>query len=268
MSKRRAFSTKIIRSDAFLEMPLSSQALYFHLLADTDDDGFVDSPKGVLRTTGAAEDDLKLLIAKRFVIAFESGVVVIRHFKAMNTLQNDRYQATVYRNEFNLLKITHDRSYQEFGKVENVEILTPFPECIQNVSTLDTEWKHNITEHNITKHNITKHNKKEIIAPTSSEVEPAIFQIPLSSQKENPKSYGVTQADIDYYAELYPAVDVSAEIRKMIGWCDANPSRRKTARGIKAFIATWLSKEQDKGGRLKGASQTPDGDAWFIGGAK
>jgi hypothetical protein len=92
------FSSQIVSSDDFLEMPLTSQALYFHLGMTSDDDGFV-SPRKVLRMTGVGQDDLKVLIAKGFVIPFESGVIVITHWKQNNYLRNDRYTPTIYKAE-------------------------------------------------------------------------------------------------------------------------------------------------------------------------
>ena len=87
MAEKRMFTQKIIDSDAFLDMPLSTQALYFHLNMRADDDGFINNPKRIQRTIGASDDDLKLLIAKRFVICFENGVIVIKHWKMHNTLR-------------------------------------------------------------------------------------------------------------------------------------------------------------------------------------
>lgn len=96
------FSSQIVTSDEFLEMPLTSQALYFHLGMSADDDGFV-SPRKILRMTGAGEDDLKVLMSKRFVIPFNSGVIVITHWKQNNYLRNDRYTPTIYKDEMNRL---------------------------------------------------------------------------------------------------------------------------------------------------------------------
>ena len=98
MAQRRMFSSQIVNSDDFLEMPLTSQALYFHLGMSADDDGFV-SPRKILRMTGAGQDDLKVLMAKNFVIPFESGVIVITHWKQNNYLRNDRYTPTIYKAE-------------------------------------------------------------------------------------------------------------------------------------------------------------------------
>lgn len=111
MAKRRMFSQQITESDSFLEMPLSTQALYFHLSLNADDDGFVNSPKRVQRVIGANDDDLKLLIAKRFVIAFDSGVVVIKHWKINNFIRSDRYTPTVYAEEMAQLHEKGNRAY-------------------------------------------------------------------------------------------------------------------------------------------------------------
>ena len=92
MAERRMFAKTIIDSDAFLDMPATSQLLYFHLAMRADDDGFVNSPKKILRVIGCGEDDLKLLFAKKFLIPFDSGVVVIKHWKIHNYIQKDRYK--------------------------------------------------------------------------------------------------------------------------------------------------------------------------------
>ena len=86
------FTQKITESDAFLEMPMSSQALYFHLCMNADDDGFVKNPKSIQRTVGCNDDDLKLLIAKRFILPFDTGVIVIKHWRMHNLLRKDRYK--------------------------------------------------------------------------------------------------------------------------------------------------------------------------------
>ena len=111
MAKRRMFSQQITESDSFLDMPLSAQALYFHLGMSADDDGFVNSPKRIQRVIGANDDDLKLLIAKHFVIAFESGVVVIKHWKINNFIRTDRYTPTVYADEMAMLYEKDNRAY-------------------------------------------------------------------------------------------------------------------------------------------------------------
>ena len=113
MAERRMFAKTIIDSDAFIDMPLSTQALYFHLSMRADDDGFINDPKKIRRMIGASEDDLKLLIMKRFIIPFESGIVVIKHWKIHNYIRNDRYKPTVYHEEKALLECKENGAYTE-----------------------------------------------------------------------------------------------------------------------------------------------------------
>lgn len=113
MAEKRMFTQKIIDSDAFLDMPLSTQALYFHLNMRADDDGFVNNPKRIQRSIGASDDDLKLLLAKRFIIGFENGVIVIKHWRMHNTLRKDRYNPTQYQDELAMLEIKDNNAYTE-----------------------------------------------------------------------------------------------------------------------------------------------------------
>lgn len=121
------FAKTIIGSDAFIDMPLTTQALYFHLGMMADDDGFINSPKKIQRMIGASDDDLKMLIANNFLIPFDTGVVVIKHWKMHNYIQKDRYKPTVYKEERELLYIKNNGAY------------TLDTECIQDVSKVDTQ---------------------------------------------------------------------------------------------------------------------------------
>lgn len=111
MAERRMFAKTIIDSDAFLDMPLSSHALYFHLSMRADDDGFINNPKKIQRMIGASDDDLKLLIAKNFIIPSESGIVVIKHWRIHNYIRNDRYKSTVYEEERAMLDTKENNAY-------------------------------------------------------------------------------------------------------------------------------------------------------------
>lgn len=90
------FAKTIVLSDAFLDMPMSARCLYFTLGMLADDDGFVNAPRSIMRQCGASDDDIKLLIAKKFVLIFDSGVIVIKHWRINNYLQKDRIQPTKY----------------------------------------------------------------------------------------------------------------------------------------------------------------------------
>ncbi len=111
MAEKRMFSKKIIDSDAFLDMALSTQALYFHLSMRADDEGFINNPKKILRMIGASPDELKILNAKRFVLDFDNGIIVIKHWKIHNTIRRDRIKETVHKDEANLLSTKENGAY-------------------------------------------------------------------------------------------------------------------------------------------------------------
>lgn len=134
MAERRMFARSVVESDLFTEMPLSAQALYFHLGMMADDDGFVSNPKGVRRSVGATEDDFKLLLAKRFIVGFQTGVIVIRHWKVSNYIQKDRYKETMCVEEKACLALLPDNSYSDISE-------TGAMPCIHSVSILDTQDK-------------------------------------------------------------------------------------------------------------------------------
>lgn len=113
MAERRMFAKSIVTSDAFMDMPMSTQCLYFHFAMRADDDGFLNNPKTVQRMVGATDDDLKILITKRFIIAFESGVIVIKHWKINNYIRSDRYKKTNYKDELLLLDVKENGAYTE-----------------------------------------------------------------------------------------------------------------------------------------------------------
>ncbi|MFT5872792.1 MAG: hypothetical protein ACI8WT_001729 [Clostridium sp.] len=127
MAQKRMFSLKIIDTDLFLDMPASSQLLYFQLSMRADDDGFVSSPQKIIKIVNCSNDDLKILIAKSFIIPFESGVCVIKHWKIHNYIQKDRYQETLYGREKSSLE-------ENNGTYKLMDT-----ECIQNVPDVDTQ---------------------------------------------------------------------------------------------------------------------------------
>lgn len=115
MAERRMFAKSIVTSDAFLDMPMSARCLYFTLGMFADDDGFVNNPKSITRQIGASEDDMKVLLAKKFVLAFDSGVIVIKHWRINNYLRNDRYHKTNYIEEKETLLIDENGAYTNNG---------------------------------------------------------------------------------------------------------------------------------------------------------
>ena len=231
MAERRMFAKTIIDSDAFLDMPLTSQALYFHLSMRADDDGFINNPKKIQRTVGATADDLNLLILKKFIIPFESGIVVIKHWKIHNYIQSDRYKPTVYQEEKALLSQKSNKTY------------TLDTECIQDVYGLDTQvrlGKDRLGKDRLGK-NIGSEPKND-----SEQAENTIYadvpKIPLSNGEE----WQMPLELYEEYKKIYPAVNLDKEIGQMRIWSLSNPTKKKTKRGITRFVNSWLSREQDK----------------------
>ena len=237
MAERRMFAKTIIDSDSFLDMPLSTQALYFHLSMRADDDGFINNPKKIQRMIGCGDDDLKLLIAKAFLIPFESGIVVIKHWRIHNYIRSDRYKPTVYHDEAEQLTIKNNKAYTLENEGKKLVDTVGIPNDNQ-METQISLGKASLGESNINKDLLPG-------AETASEPdEPIFITLTLNDKTE----YPISCQKVKDYQELYPAVNIEQELRNMKGWINANPAKRKTKRGIDRFINSWLSKEQDKGG--------------------
>lgn len=137
MAERRMMSKKIIDTDNFLDMPQSTQCLYFHLLLRADDDGFIQSPKSIMRITGCKDDDLRLLNAKGFVIGFETGVIVIRHWRIHNYVQSDRYSKSELP-EAKQVELKN-KVYEVVQAPINTDNTYMDTKCIQNGYKMDTQ---------------------------------------------------------------------------------------------------------------------------------
>lgn len=143
MAQRRMFSKRITNTDIFLEMPKSAQALYFHLNMEADDDGFIAKANTIRRMIGASEDDLKILIAKRFIIPFESGVMVITHWRIHNLIRKDTYQPTLYQEEKKMIESDLPNYQKKLPK--NVDgTLTESQQSVNNPLTQDRIGKDRI----------------------------------------------------------------------------------------------------------------------------
>ena len=169
MAERRMFAKSIVTSDAFLDMPMSARCLYFTLGMFADDDGFVNNPKSIIRQIGASEDDMKVLLTKKFVIAFESGVIVIKHWRINNLLRSDRHHATNYTNELATLSTDANGAYTESGIPSDNQVTT-------NCQPSDNQ---RLTENSIGKVSIGKDSIKHIrnqIPPTLEMVQEYCFE--------------------------------------------------------------------------------------------
>ena len=166
------FAKTIIDSDAFLDMPQTTQLLYFHLSMRADDDGFINKPKSIMRTCKCSDDDMKILIAKKFVLPFESGVVVIKHWRIHNYIRNDRYNETKYKEEKAMLCLDENNSYT-FGipsvnQMDTNGIPSDIPTVYQPTYQMDTQYS--IDKDSIVKDSVGKVNTGRFTPPTLDEI--------------------------------------------------------------------------------------------------
>ena len=220
------FAKTIVLSDAFLDMPLSARCLYFTLGMFADDDGFVNSPKGIMRQCGASEDDIKILMSKKFLLAFESGVIVIKHWRINNYLRNDRYQETKYLEEKSELSYDENGAYT-FG-IPNSGIPSIGKDSI---------GKYSIYKEKEISKDISK--KKNFIPPSVEEV------------KEYLLSVG-SKVDAEAFVAFYESKDWMIGKNKMKNW--------------KSAIVTWekrngLKREKVSKKVIK-ADEEPEIDLW------
>lgn len=208
MAERRMFAKTIIDSDAFLDMPLSAQALYFHLNMRADDDGFINNPKRIQRIVGCPDDDLKLLIMKNFVITFDSGIIVIKHWKIHNYIQSDRYKPTVYKDERNSLYLKANKAYSLEPPNDKES------ECIQDVSMMDTQVR-------LGKVRLDKERNKR---------EKKIFSPPSLEEVQNYCLERNNKINAQGFIDFYVSKDWMVGKNKMKDW--------------KAAIRTWENREK------------------------
>ena len=228
------FAKTIIDSDAFLDMPLSTQSLYFHLSMRADDDGFINNPRRIQRMLGCGEDDLKLLMAKRFILSFESGVIVIKHWKIHNYIQKDRYKATMYQEERSELVETSKKSYalksEHFPQIENVDKPTikevgdaMDTECIQDVYGSDTQVR-------LGKDRLGKDNKEiKSEVPSSRKYSDEHLRLAqlLQSNLQNDFSKEMQKVNINKWADIVRLMEerdkLSIEqIEYVLNWLPSN----------------------------------------------
>lgn len=238
MANRRMFSLDVINTDKFLDMPVTAQCLYFHLGMRADDDGFVSNPKQIVRFAACTQGDIKVLIENGFIIPFESGIIVIRHWKQHNYIQSDRYRKTKYLEELQHLKIN-----------QNVYILDT--ENIQAVHEMEAQVRLELGKDRV--RDSIELGDTVCPEPDKPAAEPSGVLLPLNDNS----FYDVPQDKINLWVQAYQAVDVMQELQKMRAWLDSNPTRRKTRRG-----SAVLSIHGFQGNRTaeKGICRTADRD--------
>lgn len=219
------FAKPVINSARFLRMPPTSRLLYYDLGMAADDDGIVEAFT-VIRTTGAAEDDLRVLASKGFVLILNEDLVsYITDWRTNNQLRKDRYTPSVYANL--LANAMSDTQAATIGLPDGNQSATQY-----SIGKLSIGDKKSIDF------------CAEAKTPSAPQTEKAVIYLPLNDKSD----YLISEEQCHEWEGLYPAVDVMQQLRSMRGWLDANPTRRKTRNGIKRFITNWLSKEQNRSG--------------------
>lgn len=258
MAERRMFAKTIIDSDAFLDMPLSTQVLYFHLSMRADDDGFINNPKKIQRMIGAMDDDLKLLIAKNFIIPFESGVVVIKHWKIHNYIQKDRYKQTVYQDEKALLSVKKNKSYTL--EKEPAEI-----ECIHDVYNMDTQDRLELGKDSI---EIDKESNRVTCQQIADLYNDTCVSFPqvrtLSEKRKKAIKVRLKKYSLDDFKTLFIKAEASDFLKgankrnwsatfdwliedgNMAKVLDGNYDNKQQTSGRKEVVPQWMSKNQQE----------------------
>lgn len=174
MAERRMFAKSTIDSDAFLDMPMSARLLYYDLGMRADDEGFVSSPKKISKMIGASDDDLRILVTKQFILPFESGVVVIKHWKVNNYIRSDRFTPTQFQEEKKFIAIAENGTYI---KEEKVMDTIGIPNDNQVVDKMDTQVS--IGKNSLVKFSIDKNSIKidSILKESITRVEEYIFDL-------------------------------------------------------------------------------------------
>ena len=235
MAERRMFAKTIIDSDAFLDMPQSTQLLYFHLSMRADDDGFINNPKSIIRNVKCNEDDLRILIAKKFIIPFESGVVVIKHWRIHNYIRNDRYKETKYKEEKASLSYDENNAYtQNLLPVYQTDTIG-----IPLVSRMDTQDR--IGKDRIGKDRI---EEKTILTDGKKETQSG-GQCPENIQSEKPKRFvkPTVEEVAAYCAERKNGVDAErfVDFYESKGWVIGKNS---PMRDWRAAVRNWENRDK------------------------
>lgn len=235
MAERRMFAKTIIDSDAFLDMPQSTQLLYFHLSMRADDDGFINNPKSIIRNVKCNEDDLRILIAKKFIIPFESGVVVIKHWRIHNYIRNDRYKETKYKEEKASLAYDENNAYTQ-NLIPVYQTDTIGIPLVSKMDTQDRIGKDRIGKDRIEEKTILTDGKKE---------HPIGGQCPEKVQSEKPKRFvkPTVEEVAAYCAERKNGVDAErfVDFYESKGWVIGKNS---PMRDWRAAVRNWENRDK------------------------
>ena len=230
MAERRMFAKTIIASDAFLDMPLSARCLYFALGMYADDEGFVNSPKSIARLIGASTDDMNILLVRRFLIAFPSGVCLIKHWRINNYLRSDRFQPTKYTEERNQIIVEENGAYALISE--------------RYTNGIPNDGIPSIDENSLGKESLGKESIKELDAPQSVAARNSRFIKPTVDEIAAYCSERKNNIDAQAFFDFYESK----------GWRVGN----QPMKDWKASVRTWERREKPK----TKPSDKPSGDKY------
>lgn len=247
MATRRMFSLDVVNTDAFLDLPVTAQALYFHLGMRADDDGFVGSPVRIMRSIGGEMDDLENLVNKGYIIRFDSGVIAITHWKWNNQIRKDRYNPTMHTLEKSLIVEDEAKKYLLVSKLATV--WQPHGNRMETQNRIE---KDNLDEESIEVEGKGERGKGEGGEPSRSAAPPPINNHILPFP-ENQKImiplvdgfYHVPAEQIEAWSQEYPSVDLRKELSEMAAWLTDNPEQKTDLAFIYAYINDWLANAND-----------------------
>lgn len=255
------FAKTIVESDAFLDMPMSAQSLYIHLGMNADDWGFVNNPRSIRRMCGASEDDLRLLVAKKFILTFDSGAAVIKSWWVNNYVQADRRHPTRYQEELETLFLDDNKSYTTkdtgvlpadmFNRVSKVE-----PVCIQPVSKMDTKCIQSVSKMD-TEVRLGKDRLGESTSNSSrvdNQPNPKGFGVCAPEQPKKRRAKKFVKPTIPEVAEYADGFIKSRNLRltgetfraeRFVSWYDANGWKvgKNPMKDWKGAVRTWIFKD-------------------------
>lgn len=238
MAEKRMFAKSIIDSDIFIDMPTSARLLYYDLSMRADDDGFVNSPKKIIRMTGSSDDDLKILILKNFIIPFETGVVVIKHWRIHNYIRKDTYKETVYRKEKSMLAISKNKTYFLTNKESQRSVDEPSTQIRIDQNRLDqnriVDAEEETTTHQAPASTTTNNSERQDEQATLSQTDINIFQY-----LENNFGRTISHSEIEQI-HSYQETFTEDIIKEAIDRACAN--NIKTIGYVKGILNSWKSK--------------------------
>ena len=245
MAERRMFAKSIIDSDAFLDLPQSTQLLYFHLAMRADDDGFVNNPKRIARAVGCGDDDAKLLLAKQFIISFASGVIVIRHWRLHNYIQKDRYHETAYKDEKASLGIDKNNVYSVLDTG-----------CIHDGYNLDTEVR--LGKVSIGKSKVSVGEcRGDVDIPPTAEIDRAL------QNEDEPKSKRFVKPTIEEIKAYCEQENLSIDAEHFFNYYESNGWRvgKNSMKKWKSAVKTWAHNGYSNGTKQRTAEQRQDAES-------